>query len=258
MPQPRHFERELIVSLVCIVGCAALALVSAGRPAAKSVMNVASRLLSPLEKPASAAKSEIDLFFHWTAERRSLLTELAELREENRGLRLLAGERASEKLKKYVRPGNRYAVVFRDPAEWWDFMKIDAGANSCEPGAAVLDGSDLVGVVDSCEKGSAWVRLMSSEDFYVPVVVEETREIGVVTGDSEGGVWLKYLPADGRYAPGMKVFTVLGARLPPGLPVGELTDERRSISPGIDEYRIRTGADLFRLQYVNVVEVKEP
>ncbi|MGI6075072.1 MAG: rod shape-determining protein MreC [Pyramidobacter sp.] len=247
-----------MVSLACIVGCAALALFSAGRPAAKSAMDSAFRLLSWIEIPASTAKREIDLFFRWTAERRSLLAELAELREENRELRLLAGEKASEELKKHVRAGNRYAVVFRDPADWWDAVKINVGADAYEPGTAVLDGSDLVGVVDSCEKGSAWVRLMSSEDFFVPVVVEETREIGVVTGDSEGGVWLKYLPADGRYAPGMKVFTVLGARLPPGLPVGELTDERRSISPGIDEYRIKTSADLFRLQYVNVVEVKEP
>ena len=36
----------------------------------------------------------------------------------------------------------------------------------------------------------------------------------------------------------------------PGLPIGVLTSERRTVTAGIDEYRVKTGADLFRIQYV--------
>ena len=258
MPQPRNFVKELILSLVCIVACTIIALTATGSSWTRSAMNAAADVLAWAEKPAAAAKSRIDLFLRWTAERRSLLAELAELREENRTLRLMAGSRAAEDLKKYARPGSRYPVIYRDPREWWDSLRIDTGGEPAEPGMAVLDGSDLAGVVESAGSRSAWVRLITSENFYVPVVVQETREIGVVTGDSEGGVWLKYLPADGGYKAGMKIFTVLGARLPAGLPVGELTDERRSISPGIDEYRVRTGADLFRLQYVGTAGALQP
>ena len=114
----------------------------------------------------------------------------------------------------------------------------------------MLDGSDLMGVITSQSGDNAWVRLITSANFYVPVVVEETREIGVVTGDNEGGVWLRYLPSDGDYKPGMRVLTVLGSRLRPGLPIGVLTSERRTVTAGIDEYRVKTGADLFRIQYV--------
>ena len=56
----------------------------------------------------------------------------------------------------------------------------------------------------------------------------------------------------------MKVLTVLGSRLRPGLPIGVLTNERRTVIAGIDEYRVKTGADLFRIQYVHAAGGAEP
>ena len=56
----------------------------------------------------------------------------------------------------------------------------------------------------------------------------------------------------------MKILTVLGSRLPVGLPVGELTSERRTVTAGVDEFRVKTGADLFRLQYVSVLGGLQP
>jgi len=184
--------------------------------------------------------------------------ELEELREENRALCLQAGEKISAEFKRRARSGNRLPIVFRDPSVWWEEFRIGTGDEKYAPGCAVLDGSDLVGVITSQRGGSAWVRLITSAGFYVPVVVEETREIGVVTGDNEGGVWVRYLPSDGDYKPGMKILTVLGSRLPVGLPVGELTSERRTVTAGIDEFRVKTGADLFRLQYVSVLGGPQP
>ena len=250
MPQRRDPERELIVSLVCIIACVLLALVSTGREGTRRAMDSVASLLVPLERPAVTAMDTLGHFRRWTAERRELLLELAELREENRGLMMKMGLKIAEDFRRHARAENRYPVVYRDPRTWWEELRIGAEGKRFEPGAAVLDGSDLMGVITSQEGDSAWVRLITSANFFVPVVVEETREIGVVTGDNEGGVWLRYLPSDGDYKPGMKVLTVLGSRLRPGVPIGVLTNERRTVIAGIDEYRVKTGADLFRIQYV--------
>lgn len=254
MQQRRNFERELIASMSCVIACVLLALLSVGRGGTRRAMDAAASFLMPLERPALFVIDRLGRLRRWTQERRDLLLEIAELRAENRELRLQSGTTLAAEFKKHARPENRYPILYRNPSSWWDEMRIGTRGDTFAPGSAVFDGTDLMGVVTSQDGGSAWVRLITSSNFYVPVVVEETREIGVVTGDSEGGVWLRYLPQDGDYRPGMKVLTVLGSRLRPGLPVGVLTSERKQVTAGIVEYRVRTGADLFRVQYVHAVE----
>ncbi|MCI6259957.1 hypothetical protein FYJ74_05590 [Pyramidobacter sp. SM-530-WT-4B] len=258
MAERWNFERELVIGLICIVACVLLALGATGSERTRHAMDITASMLAPLEKPAVFVIDRVERFRRWASERRDLLMELEELREENRALRLQAGEEISAEFKRRARPGNRFPIVFRDPGMWWEELRIGTGDEKYAPGCAVLDGSDLVGVITSQRGGSAWVRLITSAGFYVPVVVEETREIGVVTGDNEGGVWVRYLPSDGDYKPGMKILTVLGSRLPVGLPVGELTSERRTVTAGVDEFRVKTGADLFRLQYVSVLGGLQP
>lgn len=250
MQQRRNFERELIASMSCVIACVLLALLSVGRGGTRRAMDAAASFLMPLERPALFLIDRAGRLRRWTQERRELLLEIAELRAENRELRLHSGTTLAAEFKNRARPENRCPVVYRNPGSWWDEMRIGTRGETFAPGSAVFDGTDLMGVVTAQDGDSAWVRLITSSSFYVPVVVEETREIGVVTGDSEGGVWLRYLPSDGDYRPGMRVSTVLGSRLRPGLPVGELTSERKNVSAGIVEYRVRTGADLFRIQYV--------
>ncbi len=257
MLQQKNFERELIASLACVIACVIVALVSTGRDGTRAAMDAVAALLVPLERPAVYAMNCVENARRWTADRRALLQELAELREENRELRTLSGAGITEEFRRYARAENRYPVVYRDPRTWWEDVRIGTMGKSFEPGSAVLDGADLMGVVMSQSGGSAWVRLITSANFYAPVVVEQTREIGVVTGDNEGGVWLRYLPSDGDYKPGMRVLTVLGSRLRPGLPIGVLTDERRNVTAGVVEYRVKTGADLFRVQYVYVTGVAD-
>lgn len=258
MAERWNFERELAIGLIVIVACVILALGLTGSEGARRAMDVTASALAPLERPAVFVIDRVGRFRRWMSERRELLMELEELREENRALRLQSGEKILEGFRQNARPGNRFPVIFRDPRMWWEELRIDVGEEKYDPGSAVLDGSDLVGVIASQSGRSAWVRLITSAGFYVPVVVEETREIGVVTGDNEGGVWVRYLPSDGDYRPGMKILTVLGSRLPVGLPVGELTSERRTVTAGVDEFRVKTGADLFRLQYVFALRGPQP
>lgn len=253
MPRRRNFEQEVIVSLFCIITCVALALSSTGSEWTRRVMDDVAGVLTFVERPAVFIMRQLSGARRWMRERHDLLVELERLREENRLLSLQSGENTTKQCMTTSHPSNRYPIIYRDPRVWWESLRISTGNDSFEPGSAVLDGADLVGIITSQENGSAWVRLITSSSFYVPVVLAETREIGVVTGDDEGGVWLRYLPSDGDYRVGMKVYTVLGSHLPAGLPVGVITDERRTLIPGVDEYRIKTGADLFRLQYLYAV-----
>ena len=258
MRQRRNFERDLLSGLVLIAGCVVLSLTLTGTDLARKAMDRTASFLAPLEAPVVFVMNQIGGFRRWTAERRELLMELEDLRERERDWSFQAGRTVIEDLKRKARKENVFPVIHRDPRLWWEELRISTGGEQFAPGSAVLDGSDLVGFVTAQDKGTAWVRLITSSGFYVPVVVEDTREIGVVSGDDEGGVWLRFLPADGVYTAGMKIFTVLGSRLPAGLPVGELTSERRTLIPGVAEYRVKPGADIFRLQYLFVMKGEQP
>ncbi len=248
----RHLEQELIVALLCVAACVTLAISVAGNDLTRRAMDGVAGLLYWAERPAVMLVERLGQFHRWTEERRDLLMDLAELQEENRVLNLHFGRKSLDDLKKNSRPENRYPIVYRHPREWWESARINTGKESFDPGTAVFDGSDLVGVITSSGDGVAWVRLITSSQFFAPVVVAETREIGVVTGDDRGGVWLMYLPQGGANREGMHVLTALGSRLSAGFPVGVLSDEKRSIFPGTVEFRVLPAADVFRLQYVYV------
>ncbi len=248
----RHFEQELILSLLCVAACVTLAVFATGKDWTRRAADGAAGLLYWAERPAVILVERLGQFHRWTEERRDLLMDLAELQEENRLMSLQGRRKYLDDLKKNSRPENRYPIVYRHPREWWESARISTGKEIFEPGSAVFDGSDLVGVVTSSGSGVAWVRLITSSQFFAPVVVAETREIGVVTGDDRGGVWLMYLPKGGANRTGMHVLTALGSRLSPGFPVGVLSEEKRSVFPGTEEFRVLPAADVFRLQYVYV------
>ena len=256
MAERQNFEREMLVTLGCVAACVLLALGMTGKETARHAMDGTAAFLSPFEKPAIIAMESIRSARRWMTDRQSLLLEVEELREQNRQLLLKFGTQKADEFQKTYLKENRYPVIYRDPRMWWDEMRIDCGRENFPVGSAVLDGSNLVGVISTANLDGTWVHLLSNSELYVPVVVEKTREIGVVVGDSEGGVWLKYLPSDGDYKSGMEIVTVLGGMLPAGIPVGVLTSERRVLTPGVEEYRIKTGGDMFRLQSVHVVRGK--
>lgn len=255
MSQRWNSERELLAFLPCVLACVLLAIISAGRDWTRAAMDAVADSLSWAELPAVAVVSDAAELRRWTRDRRVLLLEAARLREENRALRLALGKSETEAISEVARKGNSSPVIYRDPRTWWDSVRIKTPADVPQ-GSPVLDGSYLIGVVASSDGGSAWVQLVTSVGFYAPVVLEGTREIGVVTGDGNGGVWLRYVTDWDRPA-GTRIFTAMGGTLPQGIPVGVLTDEKRPYMPGIYDFRVDTGADVFRLQYVNVGGVGE-
>ena len=92
---------------------------------------------------------------------------------------------------------------------------------------------------------TSWAELVTSPSFMIPAVIEETRELGVVAGDGTGAVMLKYIPAGREVRSGMNVVTaMIGEDVPPGLPIGRITGERRVEADGYATYRLEPGADM--------------
>jgi rod shape-determining protein MreC len=145
-------------------------------------------------------------------------------------------------------------VLARRPAEWWDEIKIDAGsAREVVPGAPVLYKGILVGRVHRVNRFDAWVRLITSRNFSIPVTVEDTRDLGVLTGNGEGEVLLQYIPEERALPLHSSVVTaLLDESFPPGIPVG-LLGERRAAFGGFRSYTILPGAPLSRLYRVQVM-----
>lgn len=257
MAEYRNFEREAVVAFASVACCVMLALGMTGREVTRRAMDGTAALLHPLEKPAMYAIDRLNTVSRWLADRRALLLELAQLREENRQLRLSIGAQKAAESEKLLRSDGRCPIVFRDPAAWWDEIRVDSGGADIAAGSAALDGAYLAGVVRSTAFNGAWIQLLSNSTLYIPVVVETTREVAVITGDNEGGVWLHYLPEQSSYPAGTQISTVLGGQLPAGIPVGVITGERRVIAPGMVVYRVKPGSDLFRLQAVHIMRGKK-
>lgn len=148
---------------------------------------------------------------------------------------------------------NPVLVDFRDPLNWWDEARLHVSGNRLPSvGTPVFEGANLAGMVSMVDGINVWIKLITSSSLFIPVVVEDTRELGVIVGDGDGGVWLKYMPIESSYVAGTRLSTALGiSTLPPGIAIGKLSGVRRESSPGVVEYSVVCGAELSKLQSVN-------
>ena len=140
-------------------------------------------------------------------------------------------------------------VTLREPFSWWSEARISKGkSDGVSFGAPVLHNGYLTGRISSLGEDYSWVELITSSSLMVPVVIEETRDLGVVAGDGEGGLWLLYVPEGRAYAEGMTVSTAMVSEaLPPGIPVGSLSSEKRKTGGSYYEWKVIPGANLNQL-----------
>ncbi len=122
---------------------------------------------------------------------------------------------------------------------------------------ATQDGA-LVGKVSRVESNSAWIELLTSPSLYIPVVVEETRDLGVLNGEGDGNIWLLYVPAEKKLRIGMNLSTALvSEQLPPGIPIGKISGVGSEIG-GYRIYKLSLNADLSKLYKVKVISGGKP
>lgn len=247
MDNTRSTAREWVHGLTALIIGLFLLGVSSGLGVMKSIVDLWGSVLFIPEYPAVALR---EVYLSWRARYSdidSLNAEVIKLRNENAQLRLDLAKLTTEKIYASADKQARTArVTLRAPMSWWSEIRIDRGSqDGITQGLPVFSGGYLVGRVSSVSSMASWAELVTSPSFMIPAVIEETRELGVVAGDGTGAVMLKYIPAGRGVRSGMNVVTaMIGEDVPPGLPIGRITGERKVEADGYATYKVEPGADM--------------
>jgi len=131
---------------------------------------------------------------------------------------------------------------------------IDKGvSDGIKPDMAVITPDGIVGKVLRVYHASSQVLLINDPDSGVGAILESSRLQGILRGTAAGETMLHYVMSDEKVAAGERVLTSGGDRIfPKGLPVGAV----QQTNPGSDLFlniRVKTAADLSRLEEVLVV-----
>ncbi|NLI95954.1 MAG: rod shape-determining protein MreC [Synergistaceae bacterium] len=247
----RTGTRRWIVFLGTLSFSLILAAVSPGSLPAEKAMDLVANVMTLPEWPARMLRNLVVRTVDLAAGERALRERIDRLERENLVLRGLLQVSTDYGTRTGTNEGH---VTLRPPTSWWSEVRIDRGAREgIRPGMAVVQDGALVGLVSRVESGSSWVELVTSSSQYIPVVVEETRDLGVLNGDGNGLVWLMYIPVEKEMKAGMSVSTALVSELlPPGIPIGRIAGAGEEIG-GYRLYRITLNADLSRLYKVKVM-----
>ena len=222
-------------------------------PWSRPAVDLVGQSLSWPERPMLELRMVAQGFTSWVAERKTLKERLLDLETENLALR-----RRLEVLAEPVPPrtGSLLGakVTLRYPEAWWSEVRVDRGSrDGVVLGAPAVSEGYLIGTVDRVGKDYAWVRLLTSSESLLAMVVEDTRDLGVLAGDDRGNVWLQYIPAEKRLERDMRLSTALvGEAVPPGIPVGRIWSPGRA-SGGFQLYRVVLGAHLTQLYTLEIL-----
>lgn len=166
-------------------------------------------------------------------------TVVADLKKENAELRtlMMLGRKGT------FRPVFA-EVLTRDPMTWQEQFTLDKGSrDGIEPGNLVvtpvysklpnLPRIAVIGKVKSVTGHTALVSTVMSRDFRLSVSLPDSKASGILDGTRNSSgmqATLKFLPLDTVPAAGQTVYTnAFSGKSPPGLPVGTVTSESRSV-----------------------------
>jgi rod shape-determining protein MreC len=233
-----------------------LAAVSPGSLPAEKAIDFTSLVMKVPEWPARIARTTVLRLLDLAAGEKALREKVDRLESENLSLRGLLQTTIIFGSGMGTHEGH---ITLRPPASWWSEARVDQGTKEgIRPGLGVTQDGNLVGKVSRAEANSSWVELLTSSSLYLPVVVDETRDLGVLNGEGNGIVWLLYIPAEKQLKIGMGVSTALvSEQVPPGVPIGRISGMGDEIG-GYRLYRVTLNADLSRLYKVKILAGGKP
>jgi rod shape-determining protein MreC len=203
--------------------------------------------------------------------RRELLRQIETLRRENQQLKVqqlqaAAIARENDQLRALVnwqrqqpwklKPAN---VVTRDPANWWHTVQIDLGSrDGVRENLPVLTSDGLIGRVSSVGVTRSQVVLIDDPNCRVSARVENpAHDTGIISpsGPLDNSlVELTYLSSSANLKPGQNVLTSGLGVFPPGIPIGLVAENARSVGFGLyAETRVKLSANLGALEQVWVL-----
>ena len=152
---------------------------------------------------------------------------LDDLEAENDGLRQALGY--TERAQFNLLPAR---IIARSSTAWWSNVQIDRGEeDGLDSDMPVVTDIGLVGKTTTVARNTAYVLLITDENFGVAAYVEGTKAKGIVKGEraalnAQPFLNLKYLSKDSDLKPGQKVFSsgVSGGVFPYNLLLGTVRE----------------------------------
>ncbi|MDP9377399.1 MAG: rod shape-determining protein MreC [Actinomycetota bacterium] len=230
-------------------------------------------VLSPVQDGASRALKPARDFFGWfgdtlrakeerdelKAERDRLRREVAALelhRRDNEQLRSMLEFNASMGIERFQPVKGR--VIARSPNVWYSTLQINQGSSDgLQRGQPVVNGEGLVGKIKAVSSGSAWVTLITDQEFGVSALAPESGEPGTISPavGSPGTLLFELVPHGKLVHKGDRIVTAgtaadaqdLPSLFPRGIPIGTVKrvvdgdgqlDRRIQVAPAVDLRRV--------------------
>jgi rod shape-determining protein MreC len=243
-----------------------------------AVQRGAQGVLNPVQEGASRALKPVRDLFGWFGETLDAKSELADLKSERdqllrENVELRVANREYGQLQRFYEAETAAGlrdyepltarVITRSASVWYSRLTINKGSSDgIQPDQAVVDGTALVGKVQSVTGGSAVVMLLTDEEFGVAAKGADSGEPGTISPavGSPGNLLFDLVPRGRLVQEDEKIVTAgtssserLPSLFPPGLLIG--TVRRVDIGDGELDRRIhvRPAADLRRLDFVQVL-----
>jgi rod shape-determining protein MreC len=247
-----------------------------------SVQRGIATVLSPVQEGASTVLSPVRDVAGWfsstfraksqlgqvTRQRNALQNEVADLKLEiiQKGYqKKLLNLDTSYNLRVYDLVGAN--VIAKDPVLWYETIKVDRGlGDGVRQWDPVVGPGGLVGDVTEVTGNSAIVSLLTSPDFAVGAMVENTRgSAGLIQPEAGNPTTLQLLdlPTTAQASTGQMVVTsgfkdpgqtAIHSLYPPGIPIGTISSENPQTSVQTNQpLQVTPLADLQDLSAVQIL-----
>ena len=198
------------------------------------IVDVVAPIMDVLSRPAAKVNAIVDDMRHLTelrSENQRLRIQNGQLLQWQEAARKLSAENAT--LRKFfnIVPDSRVQfasarVISDSVGVFARSVLIKAGErHGVAKGQAVTTGEGLAGRIISVGDGSARALLITDLNSRIPAIIEESRERAIVAGDNSSQPRLTFIGRDNQVELGNRVVTSgHGGALPPGLPVGVISE----------------------------------
>ncbi len=135
-------------------------------------------------------------------------------------------------LNVHLDPGTEFVtgrVVGDSGSPFVRSLIVTAGENEgVKEGHGVIDEAGLIGHIVDVGPRVSRVLLLTDSTSRVPVLITPGNYKAIMIGDNSGRPTINFLPVGAKIKAGDRVFTSgHGGQLPPGLPIGELTADKK-------------------------------